>query len=86
MAPFCLFFFSCQGYPAAVLAVIEKGNALVNNNNKKIQSREPGNREIFGIKVWWAEGRLGGRNRERRWQAWKWAEGGNVKSPEALAG
>lgn len=25
----CLVFFSCQGYPAAVLLIIEKGNALV---------------------------------------------------------
>lgn len=69
MAPFCLFFFSCQGYPAAVLAVIEKGNALVNNNNKKSKAVSPATVRSLGLrsgglKEDWEEGieRGGGRH------------------------
>lgn len=60
------FIFSCQKYPAAVLSVVGKGNALVNNNNKKPKAVSPATVRSLGTRSGGQKEELEGRNQGGR--------------------
>jgi hypothetical protein len=51
------FFFSCQGYPAALLCIIEKGERPGEIKKPKLMS--PATMKYSDIWTWWVEGRMG---------------------------
>lgn len=63
-----IFFFSCQGYPAAVLSIIEKGNALVKWKTRRFRFQRQWKHSdlwIWGWKEEWRGGTKGGSDEDK---------------------